>query len=164
MDFEEFLWAIGDEITADTIKTLLKSKKAAGNALHRNLMRIFRLYMLIGGMPQAIETYIEQNNLQAVDEVKREIVDLYEEDFVKIDGTGLAGDIYDAIPANLSSNASRYVLSNAREGARAEQVRELVPDMLSSFTVNIAYHANDPSVGVALEKDAGRYKLFLSDC
>lgn len=163
MDFEEFLWAIGDDITADTIKMLLKNKKAAGNAMHRNLMRVFRLYMLIGGMPQAVETYIEQNNLQAVDEVKREIVDLYEEDFTKIDGTGLAGDIYDAIPANLSSNASRYVLSNAREGTRAEQVRELIPDMLSSFTVNIAYHANNPGVGMSLTKDYGRYKLFLSD-
>lgn len=163
MDFEEFLWAVGDDITADTIKMLLKNKKAAGNAMHRNLMRVFRLYMLIGGMPQAVETYLEQNNLQAVDEVKREIVDLYEEDFTKIDGTGLAGDIYDAIPANLSSNASRYVLSNAREGTRAEQVRELIPDMLSSFTVNIAYHANNPGVGMSLTKDAGRYKMFLSD-
>ena len=163
MDFEEFLWAVGDDITADTIKMLLKNKKAAGNAMHRNLMRVFRLYMLIGGMPQAVETYIEQNNLQEVDEVKREIVDLYEEDFTKIDGTGLAGDIYDAIPANLSSNASRYVLSNAREGTRAEQVRELIPDMLSSFTVNIAYHANNPGVGMSLTKDSGRYKLFLSD-
>ena len=163
MDFEEFLWAIGDETTADTIKLLMKSKKPAGNILHRNLMRIFRLYMLVGGMPQAIETYLEKNNLQAVDEVKREIVDLYEEDFIKIDGTGLAGDIYDAIPANLSGNASRYVLSNAREGIRAEQVRSLIPDMLSSFTVNIAYHANNPGVGMSLEKDAGRYKLFLSD-
>lgn len=163
MDFEEFLWAIGDDITADTIKMLLKNKKAAGNAMHRNLMRVFRLYMLIGGMPQAVETYIEQNNLQAVDEVKREIVDLYEEDFTKIDGKGLAGDIYDAIPANLSSNASRYVLANAREGTRAEQVRELIPDMLSSFTVNIAYHANNPGVGMSLTKDSGRYKLFLSD-
>ena len=163
MDFEEFLWVVGDDITADTIKMLLKNKKAAGNAMHRNLMRVFRLYMLIGGMPQAVETYIEQNNLQEVDEVKREIVDLYEEDFTKIDGTGLAGDIYDAIPANLSSNASRYVLSNAREGTRAEQVRELIPDMLSSFTVNIAYHANNPGVGMSLTKDAGRYKMFLSD-
>lgn len=163
MDFEEFLWAVGDDITADTIKMLLKNKKSAGNAMHRNLMRVFRLYMLIGGMPQAVETYIEQNNLQEVDEVKREIVDLYEEDFTKIDGTGLAGDIYDAIPANLSSNASRYVLSNAREGTRAEQVRELIPDMLSSFTVNIAYHANNPGVGMSLTKDAGRYKMFLSD-
>ena len=163
MDFEEFLWAIGDEITADTIKLLLKNKKSAGNAMHRNLMRIFRLYMLVGGMPQAIETYIEENNLQVVDEVKREIVDLYEEDFVKIDGSGLAGDIYDAIPANLSGNASRYILANAREGVRSAQVRELIPDMLSSFTVNIAYHANDPGAGMSLAKDNSRYKLFASD-
>lgn len=163
MDFEEFLWAIGDEITADTIKILLKSKKIAGNMMHRNMMRIFRLYMLIGGMPQSVETYLEHNNLQIVDEVKREIVDLYEEDFTKIDGTGLAGDIYDAIPSNLSRNVSRYVLANAREGTRSEQVRELIPDILSSYTVNIAYHANNPGVGMALEKDAGRYKLFTSD-
>lgn len=163
MDFEEFLWAIDDEVTTDTIKMLLENKKSAGNALHRNLMRMFRLYMLVGGMPQAVETYIEHNNLQVVDEIKREIIDLYEEDFTKIDGTGLAGDIYDAIPANLRSNASRYVLSSAREGMRAEQVRELIPDMLSSFTVNIAYHANNPDVGRALEKDIGRYKLFTSD-
>ena len=163
MDFEEFLWAIGDEVSAETIRHLIKNKKPAGNAMHRNLMRIFRLYMLVGGMPQAIETYIEKNNLQLVDETKREIVDLYEEDFVKIDGTGLAGDIYDAIPANLSGNASRYILSSAREGVRSEKVRKLIPDMLSSYTVNIAYHANNPDVVMALEKDAGRYKLFNSD-
>jgi len=163
MDFEEFLWAIGDEVTADTIRILLQKKESAGNVMHRNLMRIFRLYMLVGGMPQAIKTYIEQNNLQLVDIVKREIVDLYEEDFTKIDGTGLAGDIYSAIPANLSGNASRYILANARETARSKQVHELVPDMLSSYAVNIAYHANNPSVGMALEKDPKRYKLFTSD-
>lgn len=163
MDFEEFLWAIDDTMTADTIKLLMKSKKPAGNALHRNLVRTFRLYMLIGGMPQAIESYLESNNLQVVDEVKREIIDLYEEDFIKIDGTGLAGDIYDAIPANLSSNASRYILSTARNGIKSNRVRELIPDMLSSFTVNIAYHANNPNVGMSLEKDINRYKLFLSD-
>jgi len=163
MDFEEFLWAIGDDITADTISLLLENKRAAGNALHRNLMRIFRLYMLIGGMPQAVENYLEHNNLQVVDEAKREIVDLYEEDFTKIDGTGLAGDIYDSIPASLTGNASRYMLSNAREGIRAEQVRKLIPDILSSYTVNIAYHANNPAVGMSLEKDAGRYKLYTSD-
>ena len=163
MDFEEFLWAIGDEVSIETIRTLLEKKRPAGNAIHRNLMRIFRLYMLIGGMPQAVETYLEKNNLQAVDEIKREIVDLYEEDFTKIDASGLAGDIYDAIPANLSSNASRYILSNAREGIRSERVRELLPDILSSYTVNIAYHANNPAVGMALEKDVGKYKLFTSD-
>lgn len=163
MDFEEFLWAIGDEVSIETIRTLLEKKRPAGNAIHRNLMRIFRLYMLIGGMPQAVEAYLEKNNLQAVDEIKREIVDLYEEDFTKIDASGLAGDIYDAIPANLSSNASRYILSNAREGTRSERVRDLLPDILSSYTVNIAYHANNPAVGMALEKDVGKYKLFTSD-
>ena len=163
MDFEEFLWAIGDEVSIETIKVLLEKKRPAGNAIHRNLMRVFRLYMLIGGMPQAVETYLEKNNLQEVDEIKREIVDLYEEDFTKIDASGLAGDIYDAIPANLSSNASRYILSNAREGTRSERVLDLLPDILSSYTVNIAYHANNPAVGMALEKDVGRYKLFTSD-
>ena len=71
MDFEEFLWAIGDEVSIETIKILLEKKRPAGNAIHRNLMRIFRLYMLIGGMPQAVETYLEKNNLQAVDEIKK---------------------------------------------------------------------------------------------
>ena len=163
MDFEEFLWAIGDEVTADTIRMLYRHKKAAGNSMHRNIMRLFRLYMLVGGMPQAIETYLEQNNLAAVDETKREIIDLYEEDFTKIAAGGMAGDIYDAIPACLSGNASRYVLANAREGARSEQAWGLIPDMLSSYTVNIAYHSNDSIVGMPLAKDAGRYKLFTSD-
>lgn len=163
MDFEEFLWAIGDAVTADTIRMLIKGKKAAGNTMHRNLMRLFRLYILIGGMPQAIETYLEQNNLQSVDETKREIIDLYEEDFIKIDTSGLAGDIYDAIPANLSSNASRYILANARGGTRTEKTREIITEMLSSYTVNIAYHANNPGVGMSLTKESSRYKLFTSD-
>ena len=163
MDFEEFLWAIGDEVTAKTISYLLEHKKSAGNAMHRQLLRTFRLYMLIGGMPQAVSAYLDRNNLQIVDEVKREIIDLYEEDFIKIDNSGLAGDVFDSIPANLSSNASRYILANARQGTRSNQVQTILPDMLSSYTVNIAYHANNPSVGMALEKDLDRYKLFTSD-
>ena len=163
MDYEEFLWAIGDNVTADTIRLLLETKKPAGNSMHRELMRIFRLYMLIGGMPQAIETYLEKKNLCSVDETKRAIVDLYEEDFTKIDGTGLAGDIYDSIPASLTGNNSRYVYSYAKKGTRSEQIHRLIPDMLSSYTVNIAYHSNNPGVGMALEKDTERFKLFTSD-
>ena len=163
MDYEEFLWAIGDNVTADTIRLLLETKKPAGNSMHRELMRIFRLYMLIVGMPQAIETYLEKKNLCSVDETKRAIVDLYEEDFTKIDGTGLAGDIYDSIPASLTGNSSRYVYSSAKKGTRSKQIYRLIPDMLSSYTVNIAYHANNPGVGMALEKDTERFKLFTSD-
>lgn len=163
MDFEEFLWAVGDDVTADTIRFLLKSKRAAGNVMHRNLMRLFRLYILVGGMPQAVEAYIEKNNLQEVDEVKRAIIDLYEEDFLKIDNTGFASNIYDTIPANLSNNASRYILAKAKEATRKEKLSAILPDMLGSYTVNIAWHANDPNVGMALEKNTRRFKLFLSD-
>lgn len=151
MDFEEFLWAIGDTLTCDTIRTLCQSKKSAGAAMHRELMRKFRLYMLVGGMPQAVETYLESNNLEQTDRTKREIIGLYEDDFNKIDGSGLASSMFDAIPANLTNNASRYILSNAKKGTRLEQTQTLIPDMLSSCTVNVAYHANDPgAVGMSL--------------
>ncbi len=163
LDFEEFLWAIGDDVTPTTIKKLLQEKRPAGNAMHRNLMRIFRLYMLVGGMPQAIEAYLEKNNIQVVDKVKREIIELYEEDLIKVDPSGLASDIFDAIPANLSRNATRYVMASARLGTRTKQVIELIPEIASSSVVNIAYHSNDPNVGMALEKDTERYKLFASD-
>ena len=163
MDFEEFLWAIGDEVSADTIRMLIRSKKPAGNSMHRSLMRLFRLYMLVGGMPQAVETYLRKNNLQLVDETKRGIIDLYEEDFFKMDDTGLAGDIYDSITASLTSNASRYIFSNAKKSARGAQIAKVLPDMISSYTVNIAYHSNDPGVGMPLSKNLDKYKLFTAD-
>lgn len=78
-------------------------------------------------MPKAIEAYLKYNNLQTVDEIKREIIDLYVENFIKLDPTGLAGDLFDAIPANLSNNASRYILSNAKDNLRSTKVFELVP-------------------------------------
>ena len=111
MDFEEFLWAIGDEVTPDTIRFLLAGKRAAGNTMHRNLMRLFRLYMLVGGMPQAVETYLNENNLEMVDETKREIISLYEEDFVKIDSSGLAGDIFDCQMQEKERVANRSEIS-----------------------------------------------------
>ena len=106
---------------------------------------------------------MEENNLCSVNETKRAIVDLYEEDFTKIDGTGLAGDIFESIPVSLTGNSSRYVYSSAREGTRSEQIYRVLPDMLSSYTVNIAYHSNNPGVGMSLEKDPERFKLFVSD-
>ena len=163
MDFEEFLWAVGDEVSADTIRTLIREKKPAGNAMHRSLMRLFRLYMLIGGMPQAVDTYLRENNLQAVDETKRRIIDLYEEDFFKIDGSGRAGEIYDSIPASLTGNATRYLCANKKINIRSSQVNRILPDMLSSYTVNIAYHASDPGAGMSLSKNLEKYKLFTAD-
>ena len=131
--------------------------------MHRKLMRDFRLYMLVGGMPQAVETYMETNNFRKVDEIKRDILKLYEDDFRKIDTSGRISMLFDAIPAQLNTNASRYQVSSVLSNERADTVLELIADMVDSKTVQIAYHANDPNVGLANAKDIRRFKLFMAD-
>ena len=163
MDYEEFRWALGDQTTSSFMAEALKKKKPLGDGVHRQLMRDFRLYMLVGGMPQAVATYLGTNNFSKVDEKKREIIDLYEEDFRGFDPTGRATRIFDAIPAELSKNASRYQVSSVDAHSRADRVAETMEDLLDSMTVHIAYHADDPNVGMALTKDLNRYKLFLAD-
>ncbi len=163
MDYEEFLWAIGDMSTSKLLEEVLKRKIPVGDAAHRKLMRDFRLYMLVGGMPQAVSAYMETNNFRKVDEVKRDILNLYEDDFKKIDSSGRISMLFDAIPAQLNTNASRYQVSSVLSGERAETILELVADMVDSKTVQIAYHANDPNVGLANAKDLRRFKLFLAD-
>lgn len=163
MDFEEFLWATGDTLTSKLLTEVFEKKISVGDAAHRKLMRDFRLYMLVGGMPQAVIAYIETNNFRKVDEVKRDILKLYEDDFKKIDASGRISMLFDAIPAQLNTNASRYQVSSVLSGERAGTILELMADMLDSKTVLIAYHANDPNVGLANAKDIRRFKLFLAD-
>ncbi len=163
MDFEEFLWATGDTTTSRLLAEVFEKKISVGEAVNRKLMRDFRLYMLVGGMPQAVDCYIQTNNFRRVDEVKRDILKLYEDDFRKIDISGRITMLFDAIPAQLNTNASRYQVSSVLAGERAETVLELIADMVDSKTVQIAYHANDPNVGLANVKDLKRFKLFLAD-
>lgn len=163
MDFEEFLWAKGDTTTSRLLANVLEKFIPLGDAVHRKLMRDFRLYMLVGGMPQAVETYMETNNFRKVDEIKRDILKLYEDDFRTIDTSGRISMLFDAIPAQLNTNASRYQVSSVLNGERADTVLELIADMVDSKTVQIAYHANDPNVGLANAKDIRRFKLFLAD-
>ena len=103
------------------------------------------------------------SNFRKVDEIKRDILKLYEDDFKKIDATGRISLLFDAIPAQLNTNASRYQVSSVLEGERAETVLELIADLADSKTVQVAYHANDPNVGMANAKDLRRFKLFLAD-
>ena len=163
MDYEEFLWAIGDTSTSKLLAEIFEKKISLGDAAHRKLMRDFRLYMLVGGMPQAVNAYIETNNFKKVDEVKRDILNLYEDDFKKIDASGRISMLFDAIPAQLNTNASRYQVSSVLRGERADTILELIADMVDSKTVQIAYHANDPNVGLANAKELRRFKLFLAD-
>lgn len=163
MDHEEFLWAVGDTTTIPLLKKVFDSGKPIGAQIHRKLMRDFRLYMLVGGMPQAVNEYIETNNFRKVDQIKRDILNLYEDDFKKIDPTGKLSSLFDAIPAQLNKNASRYQVSSVLNGERAENILESIAELKDSKTVLVSYHANDPNAGMSNNKDLGKFKLFLSD-
>ena len=163
MDYEEFLWATGDQVTYPLIRKCFEAGKPLGDQVNRKLMRDFRLYMLVGGMPQAVNAYLTSNNFRIVDEVKRDILRLYTDDFSKIDQTGRLAMLFDAIPAQLNKNASRYQVSSVLENSRAGEILELIAQMQDSQTVLVSYHANDPGAGLSAVKDLARFKLFLCD-
>ena len=163
MDYEEFLWAIGDQTTMPMLRKCYEARQGVGQQINRKLLRDFRLYMLVGGMPQAINEYLATNNLRKVDLIKRDILKLYEDDFKKFDPTGRASLLFDSIPAQLSQNASRYHVSNVLENTRANDILRLIAEMSDSKTVLVSYHANDPNVGMSSNKDLSRFKLFVCD-
>ena len=163
MDYEEFRWALGDTTTIRLLQGCFHDKTSLGDATNRKLMRDFRLYMLVGGMPQAVAAYLETNNLEKVDSVKRSIITLYEDDFNKIDPTGNASKIFRQIPAQLTGNANRYLAWSATDGMRNSALAEILSEIRESMVVNMAYHANDPSAGMALHQDPNKYKMFAGD-
>ena len=164
LDYEEFKWALGDEVSIPMLRQFFEKRKSMGDEANRNLMRDFRLYMLVGGMPQAVKTYLETKNMGRVDRAKRRIIRLYEKDFMKIDPSGMASKLFMAIPSELTRNASRYTVNAPTDGdGRHDRLMEVIFDMQDSMVVNMAYHANDPNVGMALHKDTNRYKMFMAD-
>ncbi len=163
MDYEEFRWALGDTATIKLLHGCFHNRTSLGDATNRKLMRDFRLYMLIGGMPQAVASYLESNNLEKVDSVKRSIITLYEDDFNKIDPTGNASKIFHHIPAQLTSNANKYQLWSATNGKRKSELDKVISEIKESMVVNMAYHANNPSTGMALHKSPDKYKMFVGD-
>ncbi len=164
MDYEEFRWALGDYDTIPLIRQFLQNKKSLGDALNRQMLRDFRLYMLVGGMPQAVAEYIDRNNLALVDEVKRSILELYEDDFNKIDSSGRAARLFRGIPSELHKNSNRYKIGRILGGnEKPSRMGEMVVDLEDSLTVNISYHANDPNVGLSLHEDKDKFKMYLAD-
>ena len=163
VDYEEFRWALGDTATIRLLQGCFHGRTSMGDATNRKLMRDFRLYMLVGGMPQAVAAYLETNNLEKVDSVKRSIITLYEDDFNKIDPTGNASKMFRQIPAQLTNNANRYLAWSATDGTRNSVLAEIISEIKESMVVNMAYHANDPSAGMALHQDPNKYKMFTGD-
>ncbi len=162
MDYEEFRWAMGDTATVPLLRTFYEKRLPLGAAF-RTKMREFRLYMLIGGMPQAVNEYLDTKNLQKVDAVKRNIIKLYEDDFLKIDETGRISKLFMSIPGQLSRASTRFVPYNTIGSVEEDKLLEFIKAMEDSKTVNMVYHCDDPNVGMSLTKDDSRYKIFTAD-
>ncbi|MCI7470495.1 MAG: AAA family ATPase [Bacteroidales bacterium] len=164
LDYEEFKWALGDATTIAQMRMIFEKRLSMGDAVNRKLMRDFRLYMVVGGMPQAVCEYLETNNLMEVDRVKRGIIQLYEDDFYRIDQSGRISMLFDAIPAQLTSNASRFQVASALgDNVDSEKTLQLISELRESKTINMAYHTNDPAVGMPLSIDLKKYKMFVAD-
>lgn len=162
MDFEEFRWAMNDEVTIPTLSKFFERKLPLGAAF-RTTMRGLRLYALVGGMPQAVVEYLETNDLRKVDAIKRKIIKLYTEDFLKLDPSGNMSKLFESIPAQLSRGANRYVTSSIIGKVGKVSENSLLQQLEDSKTVNACYHCDDPNVGMALTQNQERFKLFVCD-
>ena len=162
MDYEEFRWALGDEATIPLLRTFY-DKKLPLNKAHRDKMRDFRLYMLIGGMPQAVNAYIETNNFSMVDQAKRGIIQLYLDDFQKLDSAGRLEKLFKEIPSQLSQTSNRFrpyaILGNVDDN----KLLELMKNLEDSKTTLFSFHSNDPNVGMSLTKNLSKFKIFCAD-
>ncbi|MGN0170462.1 MAG: ATP-binding protein [Lachnospiraceae bacterium] len=161
MDYEEFCDATAKSYA--TLKQLFKMNKEIGQQTNRKLMRDLRIYMAVGGMPQAVEAYVNGENFSMIDQVKRQIINLYEEDFKKLDPSGKLSSIYHSIPAQLAKGVRKYRLSSTLGKRKTSKDEELIFDLMDSKTVLPCYNSTDPRVSLAATKDTDSYKLYLAD-
>lgn len=161
MDYQEFCDATGGNY--ELLCQIYNTGKAIGQPTNRKLMRDLRIYMAVGGMPQAVEAYIEGKNFSEIDMVKRQIISLYEEDFKKIDGSGRISALYHSIPAQLAKDSKKYRITAAIGKKNNSKTEELLYELIDSKTVLPCYNSTDPRVSLTDTKDFDSYKLYLSD-
>ena len=165
MDFEEFLWAMGDEATVPLIRTCFESKTPLGQALHRKIMNDFRQYVLVGGMPQSVIAYLKEKNFEASDVAKRRIIKLYRDDASKF-AEGYEDKVFalfDGIPAQLSKKEKKYKLSSISKEARFRTYEDSFIWLHEAMVVNTCFNATDPGVGLALSADNTTQKCYMAD-
>ena len=162
MDYEEFRWALGDEATMPLLRMFYEKSLPLDKA-HRDKMRDFRLYMLVGGMPQAVNAYLETNNFSMVDRAKRGIIQIYLDDFQKLDSAGRLETLFKEIPSQLSQTNNRFKPYAILGDVNEEKLLELMRNLEDSKTVLFSYHSNDPNVGMSLTKDISKFKIFCAD-
>ena len=164
MDFLEFLEAIDHSNTIQLLEYYISNNKSMTDNENRELMKLFRLYMLIGGMPQAVSAYIEKNNFAYVEKVKRTIIDLYDREFYKLDNSGKLSKLFNNIPSNLEHNKNRYNINRILEKQLSESSKQkLFSYLIDSKTVLPSFHVAKPGSGLTQTKELDKYKLFLVD-
>lgn len=161
MDYEEFCDATGNSY--ELLKQIYDSASSIGQATNRKLMRDLRIYMAVGGMPQAVEAYVDGKNFSEIDMVKRQIITLYEEDFKKIDASGRLSAMYHSIPAQLAKDTKKYRMKSAISKTSSARTEELLYELIDSKTVLPCFNTADPNVSLADTKDFDSYKLYVSD-
>lgn len=161
MDYEEFCLATNNNY--EILKQIASSGKGLGESTNRKLMRDLRIYMAVGGMPQAVEAYTRGDNFTKIDFIKRQIIDLYEDDFKKIDPSGRMSTLYHSIPAQLSKDTKKYRITTALGKRNNTKAEELLYDLIDSRTIIPCYNSTDPRSSLSDTKDFDSYKLYLSD-
>ncbi len=165
MDFEEFLWAMGDTATVPLLKKCFETRMPLGQALHRKIMNDFRQYMLVGGMPQSVLAYLDGKNFEASDDAKRRILRLYRDDVSKF-AEGYEEKVYavfDGIPGQLSKKEKKYTLSRIDRSARFRTYEDSFIWLNEAMVVNTCFNATDPNVGLALSEDETTQKCYMAD-
>ena len=164
MDFEEFLWAMGDEKTMPFIRLCYERKQALG-PLHRKVMDYFRHYMIVGGMPQAVLKYVETNDFMKVDAVKRNILALYKADIEKyaVGNEMKVKAIFDEIPSALSKHEKKFRLAAINDKARYREYESSFFWLAESRVVNICYNSTAPDIGLRLNEERTTLKCYMAD-
>ena len=165
LDFEEFLWALDNETLMDVIRFNFEKKKPMGQALHRKAMDYFRQYMIVGGMPQAVEAYVKTKDFNIVDQVKRDILTLYRADIGK-HAEGYARkveNIFDEIPAQLQRHEKKFRLAALGKGARFREYEDAMFWLDDAMIVNTGYNTTEPSIGLKLNMNRMTLKCYMAD-
>ena len=164
-DFEEFLWAMDNNTIMDFIRECYKRRKALGQALHRKAMDYFKEYMIVGGMPQAVEMYADTRDFEKVDKIKRNILNLYREDIRKYaeDLNLKVEQIFDTIPSQLQKHEKKFNISSLDENARYRNYEGAFYWLNDACLVNIAYNTTEPNIGLGQRIDSNALKCYMAD-
>ena len=165
MDFEEFRWALGDEVSVPFARECFDAIKPLGQGLHRQMMERYREYLLVGGMPQAVEAYLATKDFGAADDAKRGILRIYRDDIAKF-AQGYEAKvraIFDAIPEQLSRKEKRYKLSSITKEARFREYEDAFTWLNDARVANPCFNATEPSAGLALSREHTTQKLYMAD-